>query len=131
MNEPVRLFIVEERTIPSGPLLGIHISERIENKLIDKLRHIEGVNWVFQENFDAYYLKMNIGLLHTYGTKKEPRIFQETIDKIIEALQFSFQRDVKFEQEGQATLHKYIGEDDRDSAFYAHSDFDHYKKEDA
>jgi len=123
MNDKfVRVNLVKEKVVESGDVLGIHVSEKIPNTMLDKIRLIKGINWTYQENFDLYYLKVNVSkMFHT----------DEVIPLIINAIRYSYDGlgVLDISNVKDHVSYEPVKIDERDISYYCHS-ADHYTGED-
>jgi hypothetical protein len=118
----VKISIRPEQSIQSGDVLGIHVNEKIPNVMLDKIRLIKGINWTFQENFDLYYVRVNVSKM--FST-------EEVKKSIINAIRYSYDGFgiLDISDIGNHVSYEQVKIDERDDSYYAHSK-DHYTPDD-
>jgi hypothetical protein len=118
----VKISIRPEQPIQSGDVFGIHVNEKIPNVMLDKIRLIKGINWTFQENFDLYYVRVNVSKM--FST-------EEVKKSIINAIRYSYDGFgiLDISDIGNHVSYEQVKIDERDDSYYAHSK-DHYTPDD-
>lgn len=121
MNESIKIMLKREKTIDSGEVIGIHVSEKISISMLDRIRLIKGINWIFQDNFDLHYLKVNISKMFDFAQVREL-----IINRILHS--YSGVEVIDISNPSIPITYEALGSDEKDASYYAHSE-DHKKEE--